>query len=508
MRANDIDMRLNELLRAAGLDTLADALDADPEITGLASDSRLVEPGNLFAATPGTAVDGRAFIPDALAKGAGAVLTEPTPELHGGYSAPEVASPVASPRAPLVATDNVRRTLARMAAAFYRPQPSVMAAVTGTSGKTSVATFTRHLWNALGRPAASIGTLGIQAPQLDEPGSLTTPDPITLHRRLSGLVEHSHVDRVILEASSHGLDQFRLDGIRFRLAAFTNLGRDHLDYHPSVQHYLAAKTRLFAELLEHDGTAVLNADDPVSEGIASVCRARGVNTVMYGRAGADLRLVDSELDHDGQRLTLEIAGARRAVRLPLPGAFQAMNALAALGMVTADGADMADALAALEDLPGVPGRLEHVGGPEGAAVYVDYSHKPDALETVLSALRPHARGRLIVVVGCGGDRDRGKRPLMGRIAAEWADVAFITDDNPRSEDPAAIRSAMMAACPGGREIGDRAEAIHAAVAEARPGDVVLIAGKGHETGQKVGDRVFPFDDRDVARAAIAAVSGS
>jgi len=477
----------------------AAAVIEDREIRGLTADSRAVERGFLFAALPGSRHDGRAFIAEAVACGAVAVLA---PQ---GTALPEGAGAAA-----LVADDNPRRRLALMAARFYEVQPRSIAAVTGTNGKTSVASFTRQIWRRLGYRAASLGTLGLVPARPDAPKSLTTPDPVELHRCLAALAQDG-IDHLAMEASSHGLDQHRLDGVRVTAAAFTNVTRDHLDYHGSMAAYLAAKRRLFAELLAADGTAVLNADDPAAAALAEACAARGPRVMTYGSRGRDLRLLRQEPTQDGQRLTLEIDGRRHEVSLLLAGTFQAANVLAALGLVLATGAQtpgtLDHALDVLGGLEGVPGRLESVGRtPRGAEVYVDYAHTPDALQTVLQALRPHTAGRLHVVVGCGGDRDPGKRPMMGEIAARLADAVIVTDDNPRSEDPAAIRRAILAAAPQAEEIGDRGEAIARAVATLSAGDVLVIAGKGHESGQIVGDRVLPFDDRDVARRAIAALT--
>ncbi len=469
---------------------------AEVEISGLTADSRRVAAGYLFAALPGSRVDGRDFIPQALDKGAAAVLA---PE---GTRLPDGRRDVA-----LITDANPRRRLALLAARFYGRQPETACAVTGTNGKTSVASFTRQLWQALGYPAASLGTLGLQPPRADAPASLTTPDPVELHRCLAALAR-DHIDHVVLEASSHGLDQYRLDGIRVSAAAFTNLTRDHLDYHGTMEAYLAAKLRLFTELLQPEGTAVVNVDDPAGAEISAACRARGVKLISYGKGAADLRLLSQEPTATGQNLKLEVFGKAYDVALPVAGAFQGENVLAALGLVLAGGADTDRAVAALTQVSGVPGRVELVGAtPAGGHVYVDYAHTPDALETVLKALRPHTAARLFVIIGCGGDRDRGKRPQMGRIAVTLADQTIITDDNPRSEDPATIRQEMLVEAPGAQEIGDRGAAIATAVAALGPGDVLVIAGKGHETGQIVGGQVLPFDDREVARTAISRLAG-
>ncbi len=469
---------------AAALQTL--------DIRGLTADSRKVAPGYLFAALPGSRSDGRAFIGDAIARGAVAVLATPGTSLD----APD--RPVA-----LLTDDNPRRRLALMAARYFGRQPATIAAVTGTNGKTSVVEFARQIWIHLGQKAASLGTLGLQPPRPDAPISLTTPDPIDLHRCLAALAGDG-IDHLAMEASSHGLDQYRLDGVEVRAAAFTNLSRDHLDYHGSPAAYLAAKQRLFGELVTPGGAAVLNADTPEYETLRATSQARGLTVLSYGTAGGELRLLRHAAAAEGQSLTLQLLGRRHDITLPLAGRFQAANALAALGLVIATGADPEAALGALPHLAGVAGRLELVARtPIGGRVYVDYAHTPDALRTALEALRAHTGSRLSVVFGCGGDRDRGKRPQMGEIACRLADRVIVTDDNPRSEDPAAIRREIIEAAGDAREIGDRAEAIDTAVAELGPEDLLVVAGKGHEPGQIIGDKVLPFDDREVVRAVVA-----
>ena len=378
--------------------------------------------------------------------------------------------------------------------------------MTGTSGKTSVAAFLRQIWAALGEPAASIGTIGLVAPKRTIYGSLTTPDPISLHRTLDEIAREG-VTHLALEASSHGLDQYRVDGVRVRAAGFTNLSRDHMDYHPTVEHYLATKLRLFRDLVEPDGIAVICADHDCSNTVIEAAGARNVPVMRVGRRGdgarMGIRLVEAAIEGFAQRVTLEHAGRERVIRLPLVGEFQIENALVSAGLVIGTGGDVDQTFAALEHLEGARGRLERVGERNGAPVFVDYAHKPDALAKALQALRPYAKRKLVVVFGAGGDRDAGKRPLMGAIAADNADEVIVTDDNPRSEDPAAIRAAILATAPGAREIGDRAEAIGTAIAGLQPGDALLIAGKGHETGQIVGDRVLPFSDHETAAAALA-----
>ena len=484
-------MRLTELL-GEPLAARDGAPLIDPEVKGLSADSRTIGRGFLFAALSGSRLDGRRFIAQALDRGAVAVLTDAA----GVAQLP----PGAAARAAILAEENPRRRFALLAARFHPRRPKTIVAVTGTNGKTSVVHFTREIWTRLGHSAASLGTLGVVAPSGRRPGALTTPDPVALHEILSALAAEG-IDRVALEASSHGLEQFRLDGLEFSAAVFTNLTRDHLDYHRDMESYRAAKERLFSTLLAPDGTAVLNADSPEFPRLSALCRGRGVRVLAFGAApGAELRLLAREALAEGQHLALELCGERREVRLPLVGDFQAMNALAALGLAVATGTPVGAAGDALAGLPGVPGRLELVARlAGGGGVVVDYAHTPDALATVLAALRPHSRGRLVVLFGCGGDRDPGKRPMMGKIAARLADAVFVTDDNPRSEEPAAIRRAILAAAPGAVEVGDRREAIQLAIASLSPGDLLVVAGKGHETGQIVGDRVYPFDDAEIVR---------
>jgi len=472
----------------------------DPEIVGITADSRQVKPGFLFAALRGTQQDGRAFAADAVKKGAAAILTDDAEAL--------ALDPEARRRVAIIADPNPQRRLALLAARFYARQPRTIAAVTGTNGKTSVAHFTREIWTPVGHPAASLGTLGLVSPAGRRPGALTTPDPVALHRDLADLAAQG-VEHAAIEASSHGLAQFRLDGVAVAAAAFTNLTRDHLDYHGDMAAYRAAKQRLFTDLLKTGGAAVLNADSPEFTDLAALCRDRRHPVIGYGTAAAELRIVERVPSRDGQRITLDLSGQRHDIDLPLVGEFQAMNVLAALGLVIATGTRADAAMGSLGHLTGVPGRLQRVGETAaGAAVFVDYAHTPDALATVLAALRPHAEARLAIVFGAGGDRDRGKRPLMGQVASELADLVYVTDDNPRSEPPDEIRRAVTAAAPHAIEIGDRRDAIAAAIAELRRGDILVIAGKGHETGQIIGDKILPFDDVLVARGAIAAESGA
>ena len=468
------------------------------DIAGLSADSRQVAQGYLFAALPGGRLDGRRFIPNALGAGAAAILSTmdvTRDTLNGAATA-------------LITDPQPRRQLAWMADRFFRDQPRTQAAVTGTNGKTSVVSFLQQIWSAAGRSAATMGTLGIRGPGIGRRGPLTTPDPVSLHRDLAAL-SRDGIDCLAVEASSHGLDQFRLDGLRLQAAAFTGLGRDHIDYHGSMDAYLACKLRLFTELIPAGGTAVVNADSQVFDRVRRACEETKLKVVSYGRAAEDIVLRRRTPTSEGQRLDLLVYGKAVTVELQLVGDFQAWNALCALGLATATGVTPAEGLEALQRLHGVPGRLEHVGSRRnGAAVYVDYAHTPDALETVLNAVRSHTEGALSVVFGCGGDRDAGKRPLMGAVARRLADRAVVTDDNPRGEMPSAIRAAILPACPGAGEIGDRREAIFAAVSGLAAADTLVIAGKGHEQGQIVGDTTLPFDDADVARQAIAAADAA
>ena len=472
----------------------------DIDIRGLTADSREVRPGYLFAALRGSHRDGADFVADALDRGAVAVLGPEglrTQVPRGGAQGP----------VRLVADPNPRRRLALMAARFYPAQPRVIAAVTGTSGKTSVAEFTRQIWERMGHRAAALGTLGVVGGGTARPLVHTTPDPVALHRTLAEIAA-TGVDHLAIEASSHGLDQSRIDGVRITAAAFTNLSHDHLDYHPTVEAYLAAKVRLFEVVLETGGGAVLNADSDAYDRLRKVCRARRHRVLSFGRKPSDLRLIDATPVGDGQRLVVAHDGREREVAFPLFGEFQALNALCAVGLVVASGGAADEALSALAGLAPVPGRVDLVARhPCGAPIYVDYAHKPEALSHVLRALRPLAAGRLVVVFGCGGDRDRAKRAIMGEVAASLADRVIVTDDNPRTEDPGAIRRAVLAACPGATEIGDRAAAIAAAIAGLASGDVLVIAGKGHERKQIIGEKTIDFDDAGSARAAVAALDG-
>jgi UDP-N-acetylmuramoyl-L-alanyl-D-glutamate--2,6-diaminopimelate ligase len=462
---------------------------ASVPITGLAADSRQVRPGFLFAALPGVKTDGARFIQDAVQRGAAAVL------VARGASPGTVS-------APIIEDSDPRRRLALIAARFYGPQPKTVVAVTGTNGKTSVASFVRQLWAGQGFTAASLGTVGVVSPRGTEVLKHTTPDPIELHKILAALAKDG-VTHLALEASSHGLQQCRVDGITLAAGAFTNISRDHLDYHASFGDYFAQKLRLFSELLPQGAAAVVDVDSEAGLRVASVSEARGLKLISVGREGKTLRLVSAEIDGFGQTLVIEHAGKQSKVRLPLVGAFQASNALVAAGLAMATGASAALVLPMLATLQGARGRLDLAGTARaGAPVFVDYAHTPDALAKALDALRPYVENRLLVVFGCGGDRDKGKRPEMGAVAVAKADLAIVTDDNPRSENPAAIRSEILLGAPGAIEIGDRARAIAEAIARLERGDVLLVAGKGHETGQTIGATVIPFSDHDAVGAAL------
>jgi len=470
-------MKISEL---AGPEiALSDAVAAT-DVTGIASDSRKVRPGDLFVALSGTKADGSAFVADAVSRGAAAVVVS------------EGASVDAA--VPVVAVAQPRRFLALAAARFYGRQPETMVAVTGTAGKTSVAAFTRQIWAHAGHAAAMIGTTGVVAPGRNDYGSLTTPDPVSLHALLAELAD-AGVTHAAMEASSHGLDQSRLDGVRLSAAAFTNLGRDHMDYHPTVEHYMASKMRLFDTLLPKGAPAVIYADDEWSGHAIDAARKAGCDVRTVGRKGDYLALKRVEHFRHRQTAEIHVGDDIYEVHIPLAGDFQVANALVAAGLAMSTGVSAAVTMAALEKLVGASGRLELVGhAKNGALAYVDYAHKPDALENVLTSVRPFTTGRVIVVFGCGGDRDKGKRPIMGEIATRLADVVIVTDDNPRSEVPAVIRSEIMAAAKGATEIGDRAEAIRSAVGMLQAGDTLIVAGKGHEEGQTVGSVTLPFSD--------------
>ncbi len=490
-------MQLAELFRRARLPLPEGRGAISPgaetvEIDAVTADSRAVGPGALFAALPGSETDGRRFIADAVRQGARAVLAPP------GTSWPDGVD-----RVPVIEDEAPRRVLARLAAVLAGPPPATVVAITGTNGKTSTAEFCRQLWGLAGKRAASLGTLGLLAPDgvaIDTGPALTTPDPVRLAASLASLAR-AGVDRLAMEASSHGLAQGRLDGLVPIAAGFTNLTRDHLDYHGTEAAYRAAKLRLFDAILPRGATAVVNADADAAtlDAIRAIADARGLRLDTVGERGRTIRLLSVRPLASGQRLGVEADGARREITLPLIGRYQAENALLAAALVAAaDRRPVGTLLDRVEHLAGVRGRLERAAVlPNGAAAYVDYAHTPDGLATVLASVRPHAEGRIVLVFGAGGDRDRGKRPMMGAVARRGADSLIVTDDNPRGEDPAAIRAAIVAGCPGATEIGDREAAIAEGLSRLRPGDVLVVAGKGHETGQTVGGAVLPFDDREV-----------
>ncbi|MER9891502.1 UDP-N-acetylmuramoyl-L-alanyl-D-glutamate--2,6-diaminopimelate ligase [Mesorhizobium sp. M0119] len=478
-----------KLKNLAGILPVEGTASFDMEVTGISSDSRQVTRGVVFFALTGSKADGAAYAADAASRGAAAIVV--------GKGSAVAGLPV-----PVLVVDDPRLALALSAARFFGKQPQTMVAVTGTSGKTSVAAFTRQIWEQAGLVAASIGTTGVVAPGRNEYGSLTTPDPVALHRLLKELAE-AGVTHASMEASSHGLDQRRLDGVKLAAGGFTNLGRDHMDYHPTVEDYHRAKLRLFDALLPKGAPAIIFADDPWSEPTIKAARAAGLNVLTVGRHGDFLRLKRVEHERHRQRAEVEVDGVLHEVDLPLAGDFQIANALVSAGLAISTGTSVAKALMALEKLKGAPGRLDLVGtAANGAPVYVDYAHKPDALENVLASVRPFTTGRVIVVFGCGGDRDRGKRPIMGEIATRLADVVIVTDDNPRSEVPETIRAAILEAAPGAIEIDDRRKAIHEAVGMLHAGDTLIVAGKGHEEGQTIGTETLHFSDHEEVRLAL------
>ncbi|WP_295046215.1 UDP-N-acetylmuramoyl-L-alanyl-D-glutamate--2,6-diaminopimelate ligase [uncultured Paracoccus sp.] len=473
----------------------------DPQITGLSLDSRTVKPGHLFAALPGSALHGGEFIPYALRMDAGAVLTDRA-------GAEMAAGALSDWDGAVVVAEDPRAALAGAAALWFESQPDHVVAVTGTSGKTSVASFTRQIWQHLGHKAISLGTMGVEG---DYQAKLahTTPDPLTLHRILAEATA-AGVTHAAMEASSHGLDQRRLDGVRVEAGAFTNFSQDHLDYHAGFDDYFAAKALLFNHILEDGASAVINVDGDRGRQMVDIATDRGLGVTTVGsRETAMLRILGQRYDATGQDLRFSVMGQPHLVRLPLIGGFQAENVLAAMGLVLAAGDSAEAVLRALPNLHTVRGRMQLVAQRDnGAAVFVDYAHKPGAVIAALQSLRPHVMGRIICVIGAGGDRDRGKRPLMGQAARDFADVVIVTDDNPRSEDPALIRAAVLdGAGPEATEIGDRAEAILRGVDALLPGDALLICGKGHETGQIIGNDVYPFDDAEQASVAVAALDG-
>ena len=444
-------------------------------LKGLTEDSRKVEDGFLFAAFKGETVDGRDFIPQAISNGASFILTDEAQH----YDNVQV-----------ITEENPRKAFAHLVAKFYKDQPENIVAVTGTNGKTSVVNFVEQIWAELGYKAASLGTLS---------GNLTTADPVTLHKKLAAL-KADGINHLAMEASSHGLHQYRLDGVKIKAGGFTNLSRDHLDYHKDMDEYFEAKKRLFTEVLQEDGYTILNADSEHGKALAKKVQ----NTLTYGREGKDLQILSIEPTVNGQICDLKIKNETHRIQFNLVGEFQILNALCALGLVLADKTvDEEKAIKALGNLKGVPGRLQNVKAQDDAiGIYVDYAHTPDALENILKALRPHTENNLICLFGCGGDRDKGKRPEMGKIACSFADEAIVTDDNPRSEDPSSIRSDILAAATHATEIGDRRLAIHQTIQNLNRGDVLVIAGKGHEQGQIFADRTDPFDDVTEAEIAV------
>ena len=481
-------MKCSELapLSATGCAITGDDID----ISGISQNSKTITANYLFAALKGEKVDGRDFIESAVAAGASAVLAQT------GTSIPKNVTSITH--------NEPRLALAKIAARFYRSQPKTIAAVTGTSGKTSTVQFARQLWQMLGHKSASLGTLGIIGDGIERYGSLTTPDSITLHQDLAMLAIDKRISHLAMEASSHGLEQYRLDGVNVGFAAFTNLSRDHLDYHNTMEAYLNAKLRLFRDLLPAHGTAIINTDMAEYDAVFSAAKQRGSKIISYGskahnNTNCDVRLEKRNFNAHGQDLELSVMGKKYSTHINLVGAFQAANVLCALSLAIASGENPAKAVACLPKLQPVRGRMEWVGAFKGGAVYVDYAHKPDALEQVLQALRPHTQNRLICVFGCGGNRDAGKRPIMGSIANKLADIVIVTDDNPRNEDAATIRKAVMEGAVGATEIGNRAVAIAHALNNMQTGDVVVIAGKGHEQGQIIGTQTLPFDDVAVAK---------
>ncbi|MEO1641842.1 MAG: UDP-N-acetylmuramoyl-L-alanyl-D-glutamate--2,6-diaminopimelate ligase [Pseudomonadota bacterium] len=457
------------------------------EVKGLTADSRKVAPGFVFAALKGVVADGRTYIPQAIEAGAIAVLGEDLPAIEGAAA---------------IDVSNARLALAEASARFYPVQPKTIIGITGTNGKSSTVDFLRQIWNSAGLQAASMGTLGAIGPKGSIDLGHTTPDPVAIHETLEALAKDG-VTHVAMEASSHGLAQYRLDAVKLTSVAFTNLTQDHLDYHRTMEEYRAAKLRLFGDLAPKGCAAVVNADSDERKAFEAEAKAHGLNVISVGWRGSDLKIEELMPKATGQRLFLDWRGEKAAVDLPLIGEFQALNALTAAGLALGEGLGLQAVCEGLAALKPVKGRLEYVGETEGGAgVFVDYAHTPAGLDVLIRAARPHTAGRLVVVFGCGGDRDKGKRPQMGAIAAKHADLVIVTDDNPRTENAATIRSEVLAAVPEGREIGDRGEAIRTAISELRKGDTLLIAGKGHETGQIIGDKVIPFSDQETAMSAL------
>jgi UDP-N-acetylmuramoyl-L-alanyl-D-glutamate--2,6-diaminopimelate ligase len=464
------------------------SIDSDSEVTGFAIDDRKVTKGSVFGAFRGTVFNGEDFVPRAVERGAVAVVARPEAKVE---------------KVPHLADAEPRRLFAELAAKFYAPYPETIVAVTGTNGKTSTVEMTRQIWRMTGHRSASIGTLGVTTSDDQVKTGLTTPDIVTFLHNMAGL-KRMGISHVAYEASSHGLDQHRAEGVPLAAAAFTNFSRDHLDYHPSMESYFEAKMRLFDELLSPGSPAVIWTDDPKSEEVMERARRRGHEVLTVGRKGEIIRLVEQAPTALGQTLMLDRGGKTYRLALPLIGAYQASNVLTAAALVLATGGEWDDVFSAMQRVSPVRGRLERaVISRAGVPVYIDYAHTPDALEAAIAALRPHVEGRLITVFGAGGDRDKGKRPEMGAVATRLSDAVIVTDDNPRGEDPAKIRSAIMAGAPGATEVAGRREAIAEAIRIARAGDIILVAGKGHETGQIIGDRVLPFDDALVARECAA-----
>ena len=487
-------MRLADLASAAGMDAGA---SGDAAVTGFAIDNRKVAPGNVFGAFQGAEVNGEDFIPAAVAAGAIAVVARPEARVEGAL---HIADPLP------------RRAFARLAAKFFTPVPANVVAVTGTNGKTSTVEMTRQIWRMCGHSAASIGTLGVTTPDESVSTGLTTPDIVTFLSNMTGLSREG-VTHVAYEASSHGLSQYRNEGLPVMAGAFANLSRDHLDYHPDMEDYFAAKMRLFTEVVDDGGTAVIWADDEWSARAAEVATTRGLKPFTVGEGGKAIRLISRKPGALGQETKIVCEGQAYAIRLPLIGSYQVANALVAAGLAIASGCASAQVFDAVSRLQPVRGRLERAAITQaGAPVYIDYAHTPDALEAAIAALRPHVSGRLITVFGAGGDRDKGKRAPMGEVAVQGSELVFVTDDNPRGEDPASIRAEVMRGAAGAQEIGDRRQAIAAAIAAAGSTDIVLVAGKGHEQGQIIGAganrRVLPFDDVTVARECAAELSGA
>lgn len=491
--------KIGKTLGDLGLVATDGNLSGTPVISGLCVDSRKVKSGDLFAALPGVQQHGGEFIQYALRMDAAAILTD-----REGLDI--CKRDVANINVPIIVSDDPRLTLARAAGRFYASQPATMVAVTGTNGKTSVANFTRQIWDGMGKQAVNFGTVGVEG-AYTAPMSHTTPEPITLHALLRDLAD-AGITHAAMEASSHGLDQKRLDGVYLTAAAFTNFTQDHLDYHETFEAYFNAKAGLFTRVLPPEGSVVVNMDDPKGLEIEALATARGQDVITLGEKNCDISILGSRFDNTGQDIRFSWKGDVQSIRLSLIGGFQAQNVLTAAGLAIACGGQPSDVFETLRDLETVPGRMQLAATRQnGASVFVDYAHTPDAVKTALQALRPHVMGRLIVVLGAGGDRDAGKRPLMGAAAAENADVVYVTDDNPRGEPAANIRAAVMSGCPDATEIGDRAQAILAGVDALQPGDALLIAGKGHETGQIVGDTVLPFNDIEQASISVSALDG-